>query len=149
MNVWLCPIKTQSWHIIKKRKIFGAPTQVSRTMQQLRPDDLLVFHVLKPVNGVVAVAKVISNVYKDYEDVWGKARYPLRVKLEFVQQLCRDESNPISIGSFLGRIRDGEIKIEPYLKNVWISKLSEGQYGRLAKLLASGKPKINQTKRRK
>jgi len=32
--------------------------------------DLLVFHVLKPVNGVVAVGKVISQIFEDYENIW-------------------------------------------------------------------------------
>jgi len=131
MNVWLCPVKPKNWRIIKSLKVFGAPKRASKAMSQVRPSDLLVFHVLKPINGVVAVCKVTSEIYEDYKDIWGRDRYPLRVKIEFVPNLLRNEHNPVPLSSFLGGASGNEVKIEPYLKNVWITKVAKEQYERL------------------
>lgn len=76
MNVWLCPVKARSWRIIRKVKMFGAPKSVHKVFSQVRPGDLLVFHVLKPINGIVAIGEVTSQMFEDYQDVWGKNRYP-------------------------------------------------------------------------
>jgi hypothetical protein len=82
MKVWLCPVKPRSWNIIRKKKVFGAPIRASEAMQLIRPGDLLAFHVLRPTHGIVAVYQATPRVYEDYEDIWGKERYPLRVKIE-------------------------------------------------------------------
>lgn len=42
--------------------------------------------------GIVAVCRVVSEVYEDNKDIWGKDRYPLRVRIEFVPNMQRDES---------------------------------------------------------
>lgn len=131
MNIWLCPVKPKSWRIIKNTKIYGAPRLASKIMSQVKPNDLLVFHVLKPINGIVAVCRVTSRVYEDNKDIWGKDRYPLRVKIEFIQNLLTDESTPIPISRFFGENAHNEFKIEPYLKNVWITKLTKEQYNKL------------------
>jgi len=128
MNIWLCPVKPKSWRIIRNAKIFGAPRHASRIMSQVKPSDLLVFHVLKPINGIVAVCRVTSEVYEDHQDIWGKDRYPLRVRIEFVPNFQRDESNPIPISFFFGKPSNKEVKVEPYLKNIWITKVSQEQY---------------------
>lgn len=128
MNVWLCPVKPKSWRIIKNAKIFGAPRHASRTMKEVKPDDLLVFHVLKPINGIIAVCKVTSEVYEDHQDIWGKDRYPIRVRIEFVPNFQRDYNKPIPLTFFFGKPSDKEVKVEPYLKNVWITKVSRDQY---------------------
>jgi hypothetical protein len=101
-------------------------------MSQVKPNDLLVFHVLKPINGIVAVCRVTSRVYEDRKDIWGKDRYPLRVKIEFIQSLLIDKSTPIPISHFFDESTHNEFKIEPYLKNVWITKLTKEQYDKVA-----------------
>lgn len=128
MNVWLCPIKPKSWRTIKRAKIFGAPRHASKIMHQVKPGDLLVFHVLKPINGIIAVCKVTSEVYEDLQDIWGKNRYPLRVRIELLPNFLRDESKPIPISSFFGKTSNKEVKVEPYLKNIWVTKVSREQY---------------------
>lgn len=135
MNVWLCPVKPRNWRIIKSTKLFGVPKRGLKTFRRVEPGDLLVFHVFKPINGIVAMCKVKSNVFEDYEDIWGRDRYPFRVKVEFIPELTRNEDEPIPLCSFLGRIDDEKgIRIEPYLKNQWITHVSDKQYETLKKL---------------
>jgi len=137
MNVWLCPIRPRSWRIIKAKKIFGAPKQQLDTFRQVQLGDLIVFHVLKPINGIVSVARVVSDVFENHHDIWGKNRYPLRVRIEFVPNLVRDEKKAIPISSIFGKIKNqNEIKIEPYLRYVWITKISQELYENLQKLFA-------------
>jgi hypothetical protein len=121
MNVWLCPVKPKSWRTIRAAKIFGAPKHAYKTMSHVRLGDLLIFHVLKPANGIVAVCRVASEVYEDYQDIWGKDRYPLRARIDFIPKLQRDENNPIPLSSFFGNTTNKEVKVEPYLRNIWIT----------------------------
>jgi len=129
MNIWLCPVKP-SWLIIKRKMTFGAPAHAAKIMKRVEPDDLLIFHVFKPTNGIVAVGRVISDVYEDNQDIWGKDRYPLRVRVEFVQDLLR-EDNPVPLSSIFNQSSKSEVSVEPFLKNVWITKVSKEQYKRL------------------
>jgi len=134
MNVWLCPVKPRSWRIIKTRGLFGVPKQQLDTFRNVKPDDLLVFHVLKPINGIVSVCRVVSQVFENYQDIWGKDRYPFRVRIEFIPNMLRDESKPIPLSTIFGKEgKQSEIKIEPYLRNVWITKISKQQYNNLQK----------------
>jgi hypothetical protein len=132
MNIWLCPVKPKNWRIIKKVKLFGAPKHAAKVMNQLQLGDLLIFHVLKPINGIVALGEVESTVFEDYKNIWGKNRYPLRVKIKFIQAFPANEKNPIPLSLLLGEVEKQEgLVIEPYLKNIWLTKISENQYSRL------------------
>lgn len=140
MNIWLCPIKPKSWRIIKTLKVFGFPKRASKIVSKVRPNDLIIFHVLKPVNGIIAMCKVASEVYENHSDIWGKNRYPLRVKIEFIPNFTRDKNTPIPISLlFYNAKGSDEIKIEPYLKNVWITKITQKQYKRLETLFKQQK----------
>lgn len=90
------------------------------------------FYALKPISGIVALGKIESEVFENHQDIWGKGRYPFRVKIELMPGFTRKENNPIPLGSFLGKI-DSErgIRIEPYLRNVWVTHISHQQYRRL------------------
>jgi len=134
MNVWLCPVKPKSWRIIKSVKVFGLPTKASAILKQIKPGDQLIFHVFKPINGIIAMGEVDSYTYEDHSDLWGKNRYPFRVKLKFNQNLLRDEANPIPITYLFGKAPANDVRVEPYLKNVWITKISKEQYKRLRDL---------------
>jgi len=135
MNVWLCPIKPKSWRTIKTFKVFGFPKQVSKAVSEVKSNDLIIFHVLKPVNGIIAICKVTSEVYENYTDIWGKNRYPLRVKIEFIPNFIRNENTAIPISLFFYKAEDSdEIRIEPYFKNVWIIKITQKQFKRLEAL---------------
>lgn len=128
MNIWLCPVKPRSWRIIKSVKIFGAPRHASKILRQVRPGDLIVFPVFKAINGIIAVYRVTSEVYEGHQDIWGKDRYPLRVRIDLIPNLQRDKSNPLPLSSFFGEPFDKEVKVEPFLKNIWITKVSREQY---------------------
>ena len=140
MNIWLCPVKPRNWRIIKSIKLFGVPKRGLKTFNRVRPSDLLVFHVLKPINGIVAICKVKSDVFEDHQDIWGKGRYPFRVRIEFIPDFTRNENQPIPLSSILGKIDSEEgIRIEPYLRNIWITRLSDKQYKRLKNSFVSQK----------
>jgi predicted RNA-binding protein len=132
MKVWLCPVKPRSWRIIKNTKLFGVPKTGLKTISLVRPGDLLIFHVLKPVNGIVAIAKVISEVFEDHQDIWGRHRYPFRIKIEFNSRFIKNEKECIPLRILFGKIQGKEdIWIEPYLKNIWITQISNTQYQKL------------------
>ena len=132
MNVWLCPVKPRNWRIVKKFKMFGVPKHIRKVFNQVRPGDLLVFHVLSPVNGIVAIGKVTSQMFEDNRDIWGKTRYPLRVNIEIPCEHLRHDNKPIPLSALIGA-RSSEIQIEPYLRNVWITKITKKQYQNLRK----------------
>ena len=136
MNIWLCPVKLKNWRIIKRVKVFGVPRHAYKTFSQVKKGDLFVFHVLKPVNGVVAVGKVISQIFEDYENIWGRERYPLRVKIEILDEYTRSEREPVPLSKLMGALETTEIEITLYLRNVWIAKLTEQQYQTLIKYLS-------------
>jgi hypothetical protein len=142
MNVWLCPVKPKNWRIVQRTKVFGVPRHVSRIMDDVRPGDLLVFHVLKKEGGIVAVCKVVSEPYEDHQNIWGKERYPIRVHIQFIPSLIRNEGKAVPLSSLFGEIDGKEgIKIEPYLRNVWLKRISKKQYQRLEKYFQEkGKP---------
>ena len=137
MNVWLCPVKPRSWNAIKIEKIFGVPRRALKTFTRVRTGDLLVFHVFKPINGIVAVCKVESEVFESHQDIWGKGRYPFRVRIEFIPKLTRNESKPVPLRFLFGKIDDeGEVAVEPYLRGICITRISNEQYKKLLKLFS-------------
>jgi hypothetical protein len=80
-----------------------------------------------------------ADLIEDHKDVWGKNRYPFRVKIEFIPSLITTEDKPIPLSSLFGKVDiNGDIRIEPYLKNVCITRISKKQYQRLRNLFASG-----------
>lgn len=135
MNVWLCPVKLKNWRIIKKKKLFGVPKRALKAFSHLRPRDILVFYILKPVNGIIAIGRVESKVFENYQDIWGKGRYPFRVRIELIPEFTTNKNESIPLSSFFGRIvNEKGIIIEPYLKNVWITHISDKQYQKLMEL---------------
>ena len=136
-SVWLYPIKPRNWRIIKKAKLLGFPKAAKKVVNEIKPGDIIVFHVLKPVNGIVAMGTVTSNVFEDYSDIWGTNRYPLRIKIEISDSHTRDEHNPVPISALMGSTEKPEVEIEPYLRNVWIVKITEKQYKNLIRCFSS------------
>jgi predicted RNA-binding protein len=79
------PIKPKSWRIIKKRGIFGVPKKALKVIRDVKVGDVFYFHVFKkPVNGVVGKARVVSELFEDNQNIWGKDLYPFRVRIEFI-----------------------------------------------------------------
>jgi len=129
MEIWLCPVKTRSWQKIREAKIFGAPTKILKIMKQVKIGDILVICIISPKKGIIAVCKTISEVYVDNTDLWGKDRYPLRINLEIVYQF----ENILPFGLVYGGSLNKNITVEPFLKNIWITKMSEKQYLTISK----------------
>lgn len=133
MQAWLCPIKGLSWNIIKREKVFGAPKQAYKSISQVALCDHLVFYLLGPVKGIVAVYDVVSTVYEDHSDIWGKERYPLRLRIEPVCRLEKGKS-PIPLSYVFGGNSQTNLVIEPFFKGVWIVRMEKGPYSKLEKL---------------
>ena len=102
-------------------------------MAKVQPGDIIIFHVLKPINGIVAIGRVKSTMFESYTDIWGKNRYPFRIKVEILNDFIRQENNPIPISALIGLPQNSELEIEPYLRNVWITKITKQQYHNLMK----------------
>jgi len=132
MNIWLCPVKPKNWRTAKTNKLFGVPKRGLKIFRQVQTDDLLVFHVLKPAGGIVSICRVTSEIFEDHQDIWGKDRYPFRVRIE-LQEFIRDEDKPIPLSHLFGKT-DNEITIEPYLRHVGITKISQEQFKKLKEL---------------
>jgi hypothetical protein len=78
--------------------------------------------------GIVAVCRVVPEVYKNNKNNWGKDRYPLRVSIEFVPNMQRDESNPIPLCSLFRSHSRSEVSVKPYLKTVRVTDVTSEQY---------------------
>ena len=136
MNVWLCPVKPKSFRIIKALRVFGLPKNKANLAKQIKKHDLMIFHVLKPVNGIVAVCEVISEVYEDYQDIWGKMKYPIRLKVRFIPELMINEKEPIPLSClFYDTHESDNIVIAPYIKGVYITKITSEQFEKLKVLI--------------
>jgi hypothetical protein len=127
IRVWLCPVRGRSWKVSKKFSVFGAPRSARRIMNQVSFDDVIIFHVLRSESGIVALAKVVSEVYEDNSDIYGKDRYPLRVKLDFMTSLHGKDHNPIPLSVLFGKYND-EFSIEPYLKGIVLAPVSDRSF---------------------
>jgi len=135
MNVWLCPVKPRSWRIIKQRKVFGVPYSGQKKLNEVNIGDLLVFYVFKPVNGIVAIYRIVSNPYKGNEDIWGRSRYPYRVRIEPIPDFMKKERKPIPLCLLFGTFNNKRgIVVEPYLRGVLLAKIHDRQFQRLKDL---------------
>lgn len=79
------------------------------------------------------MARVISEMYYDNENLWGKDLYPYRVRIEIVHDLLAEKRPPITSSSFFEINTNKQISIEPYLRNVWIVPIANSQYELLTK----------------
>jgi hypothetical protein len=130
---WLCPIKAGSWKIIKREGVFGAPKRVHKIMKQVQVGDQLVFYVLTQ-RAIVAVYEVLSEIYEDYDNIWGRNRYPIRVKIKPIHDLSH-RSEPFLLSSIFGGNSHNGVVVEPFLKNIWITPLQEIQKEKLKILI--------------
>ena len=132
VNIWLCPVKPKSFRIIKTFKVFGLPKRAANIAKQIQIHDLIIFHILRPINGIVAVCEVVSGVYENHHDIWGKNRYPLRLKVEFIPDLIRHEKEPIHLSQlFYDTKSSDDIIIEPYMQGIYITRITPEQFEKL------------------
>ena len=83
----------------------------------------------KPINGIVGIYQVTSEVFEDNSDIWGKNEYTIRVKIASTQNLLANEKNPVPLSCMFGNVTiNGDFSVEPLLKNIWIIKLAPKQF---------------------
>lgn len=131
MNVWLCPVKPRSWRVIKRVGLFGFPKSAKITKDKPESGDLLMFYVLKPVRGIVSIAKVTSMVFEDHTDIWGHDKYPFRVKIDLLLDFSTRGRKPFPLSVLFGGTTNPDITIEPFLKDVYVTRVDQKQYKRL------------------
>jgi len=91
--------------------------------------------VFKPVNGIVAIHRVISNPYKGNEDIWNSGQYPYRVRIESIPEFMREKRKPIPLYLLFGIFDNKEgIFVELYLRGVSLAKINDNQFQRLKDL---------------
>ena len=101
-------------------------------MNEVKPGDLIAFYVMKSMNGIVAIYRVVSHPFEGHEDLWGGNRYPYRVHIEAIAEFMKDERNPVPLHAVFGRLNEKlGIIIEPYLRGVSLVKLNDKQSQRL------------------
>lgn len=117
--------------VIRREEVFGAPLKRSSIMNELSEGDILVFCVLKPRRAIVSLYTVKSNVYLGKNDLWGKNRYPVRVKIKALKKFKK----PVPIVSIFGGNINENITVEPLLIDVYIQKIVEPQKSKVLNLL--------------
>jgi hypothetical protein len=132
VKIWLCPIKPTSWRVIRKEEVFGVPIRWAKRISQVKRGDILVFHVVgRPVSGIVALARVRSSPFESYQNLWGEGRYPLRVRVEIMPGYIRERDQRVPLSSLYGKNGDGDVVVEPYLRNVCLARITLQQYREL------------------
>ena len=90
----------------------------------------------KPINGIVGVYEVTSALYEENSDIWGKDEYTLRVKINPIQNLMVGEKKALPLSSIFGNVTiNKEFSVEPFIKNIWIVKLSPRRFRTKALLI--------------
>jgi hypothetical protein len=133
MKVWLCPVKPRSWRVIKRTGTFGVP----KTEGRAKLGDLLIFHVLKPINGIVAVGKITCEAFEDYTNLWGQNKYPCRFKVKIIFDCSERGGEAIPLSAVYGETNDPNISIQPFFKGVWITGITNQQYEKFRQHLLS------------
>lgn len=131
MNVWLCPIKRRSWQLIRRYNVFGAPNNAHKIMADVKIGDLLIIYLIRPANTIVAIYSIVSELHVENRDIWGRDRYPLRFNLEIFRDLVKEGYDPLPLSCIYGGNSRSNLSIEPFFKNIWLTKIGENQYQNL------------------
>ena len=129
MKIWLCPVKKRSWDIIKRNEIFGVSSFGEKILRKTKPNDLLVFYILSPMNKIIALCRVNSLPIKDATDLWGLGRYPHRIKIQMIKEFRRS----IPLSQLLGRRNQGDFEIIPYFRGVEMIELKLNMNNKIIK----------------
>lgn len=142
--MWLCPVKHKSWLAVRRNRVFGVPRRFKERMLEVKRNDILVFHLLGSgsSSGVVAAARVISEMFESYHDLWGKGLYPMRVRIEFLPGFTRSSKSAIPLNLLFGANRNSSGTFEPYLRNVCMAQLTRQQYAILKALFKAPGSKL-------
>ena len=112
--------------------MFGVTARARKVISRVKQGDLLVFYVMKPVNGIVAVYEVISDAFTAKHEIpyWGKRGFPFRIRIKPVPGLRRDENKAIRLSFATGT----EAEITPFFKDMSIIKISQEQFKKLEEM---------------
>ena len=127
VNAWLCFIKPRNWHIVKREEVFGVSSRERKISSRVRPGDILVFYVMKPVNGIVAVYTVMSELFQDNRKL---RRFPFKIKIKPVPGLTKNESDSIPLSHLMGKI-DEEVEVSPLFMDMSLTQISDRQLRKL------------------
>jgi len=131
--MWLCPIKSKSYDIIKKNNIYGLPCGKKEYLYALEKGDLLAIYIHLPTQGIVSICKVISRPFVDDEPLWGinhlgGVKYRCRIKLKNIPKYTVSKDKAIPLHKILGfENHERGYIVEPMLRNVLFIKLSKRQ----------------------
>lgn len=130
VNVWLCFIKPRNWYIVRREEVFGVSSTARKTISRVRPGDFLVFHVMKPVNGIVAVYTVTSEVFEDNRKL---RRFPFKIKIKPVPGLVKNESQSIPLSHLMGKVNE-DVEVFPLFKGMSLIQISDRQFRKLERM---------------
>ena len=130
VNVWLCFTKPRNWYIVRREEVFGVSSTARKTMSQVKPGDFLVFYVMKPVNGIVAVYTVTSEMFEDNRKL---RRFPFKIKIEPVPGLVKKESDSIPLSHLMGKVGE-EVEVFPLFKDMSLTQISDRQLRKLKRM---------------
>jgi len=144
MNLWLCSVKPRSWRIMKEKNLFGVPPEGRQKLSEVKVGDLLAIYVFKPIDGIVAIYRVISSPFEHNEDIWGGGRYPYRIRIEPIPEFAQGYTKPIPLHLLFGTFSNRKgITIEPYLRGVFLFKLGGEQLQTLGGIFRKSAKKDN------
>ena len=115
MKVWVCVTKPGNWRRVKKHKVFGLSQHAGNVVHMMKCGDLVLVHVLRPINGIVAVYR-LKSVLRGTKGVWDESVYPFGIELEQAEGF-KTGMDPISLSSLMGS-SSGNVEISPFLKGV-------------------------------
>lgn len=139
MKYWVCPVKPQSWRVIRNNNLFG--TQSPKSLQHVAVEDIVFFHVFKSNNGIIGMGVVTSKPFHDNQDVWGKDLYPYRIKIRIDCAVDSSKGKPVPLSCLFDSHNHENLTVEPYLRSVPIFEISYEQSVLLEKLLKSNELK--------
>lgn len=94
--------------------------------------------MFRPIDGIVAISKVVSDIDEIQDDLWGAGGYPFRIRIEHVPGFIRDNREPIPLSSFLGAVyKEKGITVEPFLKGASLIPINRRQFQKLKGLFRS------------
>lgn len=134
MKSWMCVVSSKNWAIMKQEKLFGVNRREHRKLAQVQIGDLLAVYVKNPIDGVVAVCKVASEMFMGKSDVWGGS-YPCQIEFEFLPEFEIREDDAVPLSTFLGRSNQREgFTVGPLLINRSLIELSHDDFLKLKEI---------------
>jgi len=131
-KIWLCPMKKNSWNILKKYALYGLSSGKKNALDKLTVGDMLLIYVYRPVGKIVGICSVTSTPFIDHNPYWGYERnggirYPYRVDLKLCYNLVDEYDLKIPLYEIMGYYdKKKGIKVEPYFgSNIMFYRINE------------------------